>query len=52
MLVQSARTVSHELYWKKCVYIGLTLYGYLKVLQQYFVAVQSLFHAVYYQPGA
>jgi len=27
MLVKSARTVSRELYWKKCIYIGLASYG-------------------------
>jgi len=37
MLVKSARTVSRELYWEKSVYIGLTSYGYLRVLRQYFL---------------
>jgi len=27
MLVKSAKTVSHELYWEKRIYIGRTSYG-------------------------
>jgi len=42
MLVKSARTVSRELYREKRVNIGLTSYGYLSVLRQYFAAVQNL----------
>jgi len=34
MLVKSARTVYHELYLEKCVDIGLTSYGYLRVLRK------------------
>jgi len=44
-----ARTVSRDLYWEKRVYIGLTSYVYLKVLRQYFAAVQNLFHDVYHR---
>ena len=42
MLVKSARTVSLELYWENRVYIGLTSYGELRVLRQYFASVQKL----------
>ena len=42
MLVKSVRTVSREFYWeKKRVYIGLTSLGNLRVLRQYFAAVQN-----------
>jgi len=41
MLVKSARTVSCEFYLKIRVYIGLTLYGLLRVLGKYFI-VQKL----------
>ena len=41
-LVKSARTVSRELYLEKRVYIGLTSYGQLRVLRQYFAPVQNL----------
>jgi len=42
MLVRSARTVSRELYWEKRVYIGLTSYGYPRVLRQYFASEENL----------
>jgi len=38
LLVKSARTVSGEFYLEKRVYIGLTSYGQLRVLRQYFAA--------------
>ena len=41
MLFKSARTVSREFYVAKRVYIGLTSYGLLRALRQYF-AVQNL----------
>jgi len=41
MLIKSAGTVSREFYLVKRVYIGLTSYGYLRVLRKYFV-VQNL----------
>ena len=34
--------MSRELYWENRVYIGLTSYGSLKVLRQYFASVQNL----------
>jgi len=43
MLVKSARTVSCEPYLENRVYIALTSYGYLRVLRQYFAAMQNLF---------
>ena len=42
MSVKSARTISCELYWEKCVYIGITSCGYLSVLRQYFATMQIL----------
>jgi len=42
MLGKSARTVSLDFYLEKRVYVGLTSYGKLRMLRQYF-AVQSLF---------
>jgi len=42
MLARSARTVSRELYCEKRVYIGLTSYGYPRVLRQYFASVENL----------
>jgi len=42
MSVKSAITISCELYWEKCVYIGITSYGYLSVLRQYFATMQNL----------
>jgi len=42
MLVKLARTVSRQLYWEKRVNIRLNSYGWLRVLRQYFAAVQNL----------
>jgi len=41
MLIKPAGTVSCEFYMENRVYVGLTSYGYLRVLRKYFV-VQNL----------
>jgi len=52
MLIKSARIVSRELYWEKRVHIGLTLYGWLRVLRQYLLLCKTCLHAVNHRPVA